>query len=60
MKGAMLTLFTAAMRTAHFFITHRMCYEIKGDHVTNSPIAIINFEPEEVGHVIDLLLNAHS
>ena len=33
MKGAVLTLFTAATRTAHFFITHRMCYEIKGDHV---------------------------
>ena len=44
MTGAALTLFTVATRTAHFFIMHEMCYEIRGDHVTNFPIATIHFE----------------
>ena len=46
MKVATLTLFTVAMRThsAQFFVTHRICYEIRGDHVTNFPIATIHLE----------------
>ena len=36
MKDAALMLFTVATRTADFFITHQMCYEIRGDHVTNT------------------------
>ena len=47
-KGTALTLFTVALRTAQFFITHWMCYEIRGDHVTNSPIATIYLD-----HLLD-------
>ena len=44
MNGTMLTLFTVATRTAQFFIMQRMCYEIRGNHVINFPIATIHFE----------------
>ena len=46
MKGTCtaLILFTVAMRTAQFFLTHWMCYEIRGNHVTSSPIATIHLE----------------
>ena len=46
-KGKALMLFIVAMRTAQFFITHWiiwMCYEIRGNHVTNSPTATIHAE----------------
>ena len=41
MKGTALMLFTVAMRTAQFLTMHWMCYEIRGDNVTNSLIATI-------------------
>ena len=35
MKGTELTLFTVAMKTAQFFITHRMCYcKVAGSNLT--------------------------
>ena len=31
------------MRTTQFFILHQMRYEIRGEHVTKSPMSTIDF-----------------